>query len=120
MNIAQKRSISTKIKGAAVALVMVTAAYVPDGMADENKEPTKADKQAAYCSVVGEQAGLVMELRQKGTNMRSMLNLADGNSFRMLVVDAYSRPLFHTPNTRRMMVDEFTNEKIVDCYRSFK
>ena len=70
------------------------------------------------CVRFGETAGLIMENRQVGTPISTLMEIADGNELMIeLIMEAYDSPRYSTPGNQANAVLDFANEAMSACYR---
>lgn len=89
---------------AAVAIVAATSA------AAETKQET--------CTLIGQLAAVIMEKRQDGVDMSRLMEIADTELVRELVIFAYDTPRFSSEGYKRTAVQDFANEAMGVCYGS--
>jgi len=69
------------------------------------------------CTIWGELAATIMELRQGGINMGTAMNATDNELARMLVIAAYETPRFSTEGYKQQAIEDFANEVMMVCYK---
>lgn len=75
------------------------------------------------CGDITRLAGTIMETRQLGASMQSMmesLSMEDQKNFGAMVVDAYEQPLFSTPEYRKETVEKFKNKWCLYCVKRLR
>jgi hypothetical protein len=69
----------------------------------------------AECNFFGLQAEMIMEVRQEGKNMGEVIK--DWSLYKELVIRAYEQPRFHTEENKKIIIQDFTNKIILECYK---
>lgn len=73
---------------------------------------------AMDCKAIGDVAAHIMTERQKGTAMSEMMDWADGNVARIILVgDAYKKPQKVYAENRQEMVVAYRNTVELMCYQ---
>jgi len=70
------------------------------------------------CETLGDVAYKVMELRQGGVPMSTVMQISDSELVQAIVVDAYDQPRFSTDSYKREATNDFRNDVEVQCYKS--
>lgn len=77
-------------------------------------------EEMASCAQYAEIAELVMQLRQMGGSLQSVLEIADPGTFsEALILGAWDRPRMATEAMQHRMVRDFTDEIYMACVRKF-
>jgi len=92
------------------AVVAAVAIVAATGAAAETKQET--------CTLVGQLAAVIMEKRQDGVDMSRMMEIADTELVRELVIFAYEMPRYSSEGYKRTAVQDFANEAMGVCYGS--
>jgi len=69
------------------------------------------------CETLGDVAYKVMELRQGGVPMSTVMQISDSKLVEAIVVDAYDQPRFSTDSYKRESANDFRNDVEVQCYK---
>ena len=68
------------------------------------------------CDEMAQLAEVVMEARQNGASMRSIMEIAGDNQLaRVIVIEAYDRSRFTTEEYKRMAINDFSNDVYQIC-----
>lgn len=86
--------------------------------------PPKAEMAAAddekmkLCKTYSETASMIMQARQGGDDMGAMMQaMGQSKIGRQLIVDAFAKPGFRTPENQKQAVSEFANDAYLACAR---
>lgn len=90
--------------------------------------PAHAKTQAETCKEVEENAQATMTLRQwQVKSMAEQMERANslftaddivGIATKQLIIDAYSLPVYETPEMQQIAITEFANQAMVQCYKT--
>ena len=76
-----------------------------------------------YCLEIGNTAENVMQARQDGAALSSLIALLEGREntefHRFLMITAYDRPRYGDPSMQRREIQDFRNEVESACFRRF-
>jgi hypothetical protein len=89
---------------AAVAIVAASSAVA------ETKQET--------CTLIGKLAAVIMEKRQDGVDMSSLMEIAESEIVKRMVIFAYDTPRYSSEDYKRTAVQDFANEAMGVCYGS--
>lgn len=84
----------------------------------------QAEDWRQRCSSMGELAKTIMEKRQSGIFMETIMQVIDENDngptmkfTEELIISAYETPLCHTEETKRLAIREFQNKAYLKCVK---
>jgi len=80
--------------------------------------PVVSEEGEHICETLGDVAYKVMELRQGGVPMSTVMQISDSELVQAIVVDAYDQPRFSTDSYKREATNDFRNDVEVQCYKS--
>lgn len=69
----------------------------------------------AECNFFGLKAEMIMEARQEGKNMGEVIKSWPSN--KELIIRAYEQPRFMTEENKKMIIQDFTNKTLLECYK---
>lgn len=79
------------------------------------------DDDFKKCKDIEGVAGLIMEMRQKGTPMSDMIKAANGDPLgKVLIIEAYDRPKYSTDQNKKDAVQRFKNIIFGTCIKDKK
>jgi len=79
---------------------------------------------AGICEDISSLAGLIMDVRQKGAPMSTVMGVANEQKdayrplCRSIVIDAYESPKYSTESVKAQVISEFTNKYYLACVKS--
>jgi hypothetical protein len=80
--------------------------------------PVVSEEEGEHiCETLGDVAYKVMELRQGGVPVSTVMQISDSKLVEAIVVDAYDQPRFSTDSYKRESIDNFRNDVEVQCYK---
>jgi len=80
--------------------------------------PTIAEEEEQHiCETLGDVAYKVMELRQGGVPMSTVMQISDSELVQAIIVDAYDQPRFSTDSYKQNAMNDFRNYVEVECYK---
>ena len=93
-----------------ITAIIITAATATASLAQDAQDP---------CQSAGDLAQVIMERRQDGTPMSTLMNLIQGNEIaRLMIVEAYKVPRMAMPANQRREVEDFRNMMEMVCYNA--
>lgn len=72
---------------------------------------------ADQCKGVETLATVIMEKRQEGVAMSRLMAVDNAESFKNLIIEAYSTPRFSVPSNQREAVKDFANMAYLECVK---
>jgi hypothetical protein len=94
-----------------LATVAVVLALTPSaGGADDVTNDT-------VCDMIGQTAGMMMDLRQRGVSLSQGLGLSTHEIVRRIVLDAWGYPAMRTAVEQERMIAEFRDAWHLHCLR---
>jgi len=73
------------------------------------------EDRLSTCTVLKDLAENIMDGRQKGVDVTSMLGISDSDLVKALVLHAYSRPQYSTLDYKRESIKEFGLDVFLEC-----
>jgi len=77
--------------------------------------PTQADE--LNCKLMTKAARVTMEARQVGVPMESLMDIAENDFHREVILDAFDKPKYHTKSMQEQATNEFAADFMSSCYR---
>jgi len=78
---------------------------------------TPLTAETDHCKQMGDMAAQIMEAREVGVPLSSMMDIAaDNDLLKALILSAYQVPRFSTGDYRQEAITDFRNEVEVMCY----
>ena len=87
--------------------------------------PAQADDKVEICITVGDAAAAIMQLRQKGMPLATMIATIPDNQIgpiiREMILEAYADyPQMHTSEMRQLYVNQFRDDWLADCLQEIR
>lgn len=117
MNKAQKSDLLTKVKFATLAAILIAS-----GLQEVKAETEAADKPTPHdiCKANSSIAYTIMESRQKGAPMHSLMEISDNEVFQMYVMSAFEYPKFSTYDYKVRATNNFRDQAYLECMKELK
>ena len=74
-----------------------------------------AQDRLSKCTVLKDLAETIMDNRQKGVDVTSMLGISESDLIKAVVLHAYSRPQYSTLDYKRKSIKEFGLDVFLEC-----
>jgi hypothetical protein len=88
--------------------------------------PAPAETPLEACAMIGELAEAIMDGRQSGMAMSTMMGIVPAKEdpardlIAALIAEAYDSPRFGTPQNQRRAVQDFRNNVEAQCFKAVK
>lgn len=79
-----------------------------------------SDQIHAQCSELASLAKVIMEKRQSETPVAALIDAVDDEEVRDLILAAYQRPAYRTPESQGREISKFENAAYVSCTKGAK
>lgn len=88
------------------------------GVTESYSPVPSADEIHAQCSEFASLAKVIMEKRQAETPVVSLIEVAEGEDVRDLILAAYERPAYRTPESQAREISKFENAAYLSCNKA--
>lgn len=121
MNKAQKVNLLTKVKFLALAAIL-TASGLQAAKAETAEPSAKIDKPTPHeiCKANSSTAHSIMESRQKGVPMYSLMEISDNKILQGYIMSAFEYPKFSTYDYKARVANNFRDQAYLECMKELK
>lgn len=124
MNKSQKVSLLTKVKFLALTAILIASGLqaAKAETANETKDETKTDKPTPHeiCKANSSIAYSIMESRQKGVPMHSLMEISDNKILQGYIMSAFEYPKFSTYDYKVRATNNFRDQAYLECMKELK
>ncbi len=78
--------------------------------------PVMASEDNADCKTMSEFGSLIMEFRQKGLPLSTLMDIEEFNGVRDIIIGVYKTKVYSSKAAKQKAINEFRDAVAMDCY----